>query len=82
MPFDRLLLGPITELSPPKSWTVRGVGGPTTAIAKGTVEPLDDGARSRVAIAFEFEAHGAGSSSFHWSSAPRFVGGYPSTWKS
>jgi carbon monoxide dehydrogenase subunit G len=50
----------ITELSPPKSWTVRGVGGPTTAIATGTIEPLDDGARSRVAIAFEFTAHGAG----------------------
>ena len=50
----------ITELSPPKSWKVRGVGGPTTAIAKGTIEPLDDGARSRVTIAFEFEAHGVG----------------------
>jgi hypothetical protein len=39
---------------------VRGVSGPTTAIAKGTIEPLDDGARSRVTIAFEFEAHGVG----------------------
>ena len=50
----------ITELSPPKSWKVRGVGGPTTAIAKGTIEPLDDGARSRVTIAFGFEAQGVG----------------------
>jgi uncharacterized protein YndB with AHSA1/START domain len=50
----------ITELSPPKSWTVRGVGGPVAAIAKGTIESLDDGTRSRVTIAFEFEAHGIG----------------------
>ena len=48
----------IIELNPPRTWTVRGVGGPLTAIAKGTIEPLDDGKRSRVTIAFEFEAHG------------------------
>ncbi len=48
----------ITELNPPRTWTVRGVGGPLTAIAKGTVEPLDDGKRSRVTIALELEAHG------------------------
>jgi carbon monoxide dehydrogenase subunit G len=50
----------ITELRPPKSWTVRGVGGPVAATAKGTIESLDDGTRSRVTIAFEFEAHGVG----------------------
>jgi carbon monoxide dehydrogenase subunit G len=48
----------ITELNPPRTWTVRGVGGALTAIAKGTVEPLDDGKRSRVTIALELEAHG------------------------
>ncbi|WGR92314.1 SRPBCC family protein [Bradyrhizobium sp. ISRA435] len=48
----------ITELDPPRTWTVRGVGGPLTAIAKGIVEPLDDGERSRVTIALEIEAHG------------------------
>ena len=51
----------ITELDPPKSWTVRGVGGPLTAIAKGTIEPLDDGERSRVMIALEFEGQGIGT---------------------
>jgi len=50
----------ITELNPPRSWTVRGVGGPLVAIAKGTIEPLDDGARSRVTIALDFEARGIG----------------------
>jgi uncharacterized protein YndB with AHSA1/START domain len=50
----------ITELNPPRSWAVRGAGGPLTAIAKGTIEPLDGGERSRVTIAIEFEGHGIG----------------------
>jgi uncharacterized protein YndB with AHSA1/START domain len=52
----------ITELDPPRTWTVRGVGGPLVAIARATIEPLDDGRRSRVTIALEFEAHGIGRS--------------------
>jgi uncharacterized protein YndB with AHSA1/START domain len=51
----------ITELNPPRSWAVRALGGgPLTAIAKGTIEPLGDGERSRVTIALEFEGHGIG----------------------
>jgi uncharacterized protein YndB with AHSA1/START domain len=50
----------ISELSPPRSWAVRGVSGPLTALAKGTIEPLDGGERSRVTIALEFEANGIG----------------------
>lgn len=50
----------ITELDPPKTWAVRGVGGPLTATARGTVEPLDSGARSRVTIALDFEGRGIG----------------------
>jgi hypothetical protein len=50
----------ITELSPPRAWAVRAAGGPLTATAKGMIEPLDDGQRSRVTIALEFEGHGIG----------------------
>jgi uncharacterized protein YndB with AHSA1/START domain len=50
----------ITQLNPPRSWEVRGVGGRLSAIAKGSIEPLDDGERSRVTIAMEFEGHGIG----------------------
>jgi uncharacterized protein YndB with AHSA1/START domain len=51
----------IAELDPPRSWTVQGVGGgPITAIATGTIEPLADGERSRLTIALEFEGHGIG----------------------
>ncbi|HZD00409.1 MAG TPA: SRPBCC family protein [Actinomycetes bacterium] len=52
----------ITEMSPPRSWTVRTTGGPLTTIARGRIEPLDGGERSRVRIALEFEAHGIGKS--------------------
>jgi len=50
----------ITELDPPRTWAVRGVGGPLMAIARGTIEPLDGGNRSRVTIALEFKADGIG----------------------
>jgi hypothetical protein len=50
----------MAELNPPRSWAVRGVGGSLTAIAKGAIEPLDGGKRSRVTIALEFEGHGIG----------------------
>jgi hypothetical protein len=51
----------ITELTPPRAWEVRGVGGiPVIAIAKGTIEPLDGGNRSLVTIALRFEGHGIG----------------------
>jgi carbon monoxide dehydrogenase subunit G len=51
----------VTELDPPRSWTVRGRGGPLTATARGTIEPLAAGERSRVTVALEFEGRGIGS---------------------
>jgi hypothetical protein len=42
------------------TWAVRGIGGSLTAIAEGSIEPLDDGVRSRVTIALDFEGHGIG----------------------
>ena len=50
----------ITKFAPPTSWTVRGVGGPVVAIAHGNIDPVDDGTRSRVTLALEFEGHGIG----------------------
>jgi carbon monoxide dehydrogenase subunit G len=50
----------ITELNPPRTWTVHGAGGPLIAIAKVTIEPLDAGQRSQVTIALDFRAHGIG----------------------
>jgi uncharacterized protein YndB with AHSA1/START domain len=50
----------ITELSPPRRWALRGIDGPIRPVATGTVEPLEDGERSRVTIELDFEGHGIG----------------------
>ena len=50
----------MTSISPPRSWAVRGIDGPVRGVVNGTVEPLDDGARSRVTIELDFEGHGLG----------------------
>jgi uncharacterized protein YndB with AHSA1/START domain len=45
---------------PPRSWSVRGLDGPVRGNVKGTIEPLNDGNRSRVTIELDFEGHGIG----------------------
>jgi len=50
----------VTNISPPQSWAVRGIDAPIRGIVNGTVESLDDGARSRVTIELDFEADGLG----------------------
>jgi uncharacterized protein YndB with AHSA1/START domain len=50
----------ITERTPPRSWSCRGVDGPFRPGAAITVEPLGGGSRSRVTIALDFEGHGIG----------------------
>jgi len=51
----------VAQLNPPRSWGFRGIGGiPVTGIANGTIEPLDNGKRSRVTSALDFEGHGIG----------------------
>jgi uncharacterized protein YndB with AHSA1/START domain len=50
----------LAELNSPRSWAVRGIDGPVRGNVKGTIEPLDDGARSRVTIELDFEGHGIG----------------------
>lgn len=57
---ERTMTMETTALDPPKRWGVRGIDGPVRGIVNGTVEPLDDGARSRVTIELEFEGHGLG----------------------
>ena len=48
----------IAELNPPTHWAVRGLDGPVRGSVKGTIDPLDDGTRSRVTI--ELDLHGEG----------------------
>jgi ribosome-associated toxin RatA of RatAB toxin-antitoxin module len=50
----------VTEFSPPRSYSFRGIDGPVRPIGKGTVEPLDGGTRSRITFELDFEGHGPG----------------------
>jgi uncharacterized protein YndB with AHSA1/START domain len=57
---ERTMTAELAELNRPTSWAVRGIDGPVRGNVKGTVAPLDDGARSRVTIELDFEGHGIG----------------------
>ncbi len=57
---ERTMTSEITEITPPRSWAVRGVDGPVRGMVKGAVEPLEGGERSRVTIELDFEGHGIG----------------------
>lgn len=50
----------ITEYDPPRRWADRGIDGPIRALVGVTVEPLDEGTRSRVTIVLDFAGHGIG----------------------
>lgn len=50
----------LADLTPPTRWVVRGLDGPVRGNVTGRIEPLDDGARSRVTIELELEGHGIG----------------------
>jgi uncharacterized protein YndB with AHSA1/START domain len=58
--MERPMTNEVTELTPPVTWSIRGVDGPIRGNVKGTVEPLEEGKRSRVTIALDFEGHGIG----------------------
>jgi len=57
---ERTMTTEMTEYSPPRGYAFRGIDGPIRPIGKGTVEPLADGARSRVTFELDFEGHGFG----------------------
>jgi len=57
---ERTMTSELTEYDPARSYTFRGIDGPIRAIGKGTVEPLAEGARSRVTFELDFEGHGFG----------------------
>jgi uncharacterized protein YndB with AHSA1/START domain len=50
----------IAELNPPTSWAVRGLDGPVRGNVNGTIEPFEDGARSRVTIELDLQGHRVG----------------------
>ena len=57
---ERTMTLELTEHDPPRAYAFRGVDGPIRAVGSLTVDPLEDGARSRVTIDLDFEGHGLG----------------------
>ncbi len=57
---EREVTTEITEYDPPRRWADRGLDGPVRAIVAVTIEPLADGARSRLTIELDFTGHGIG----------------------
>jgi hypothetical protein len=50
----------ITEFDPPRRTSFKVMDGPIRPVGKVEVEPLDEGARSRVTLELDFEGHGIG----------------------
>jgi uncharacterized membrane protein len=57
---DRSMTYEITEHDPPRQSSFRVLDGPVRGVGTVTVEPLDDGSRSRVTITIDFHGHGLG----------------------
>ena len=58
--MERPMTAQIAELTPPRTWKIRGTDGPIRGNVDGTVEPLGDGDRSRVTIALNLKGYGIG----------------------
>jgi uncharacterized protein YndB with AHSA1/START domain len=56
---ERPVTSEITHIDTPTTWGVRGVDGPIRAIVNVTVDPLENGRRSRVTIELDFDGHGS-----------------------
>jgi hypothetical protein len=50
----------IAELDPPRTFAVRSLDGPVRGENRGTIEPLDDGRRSRLSYELDLRGHGIG----------------------
>jgi len=57
---ERPITAEVTHVDPPRTWGVRGIDGPIRSEVNVTVDPLDDGRRSRVTIELDFTGHGIG----------------------
>jgi uncharacterized protein YndB with AHSA1/START domain len=57
---ERAMTQRIVRSDPPRAWAARGVDGPLRPHATVSVEPIDEGAGSRVTFTLDFDGHGAG----------------------
>ena len=59
-PTERTMEQEVVEVDPPFRWRVKGVAGPIRPSASVTIEPIDDGAGSRVRFELGFDGQGIG----------------------
>ena len=57
---ERTLLYEITQITPPRTWAIRGIAGPIRENVTITVDPVNDGQDSHVTIRLDFHGHGIG----------------------
>ena len=57
---ERAMTQQITRNDPPLVWAAEGIDGPIRPRATITIEPVNDGARSRATFTLDFEGHGLG----------------------
>lgn len=57
---ERTMTQRVVRNDPPRNWAAQGIDGPLRPHATVTVEPIGDGARSRVTFTLDFEGHGLG----------------------
>lgn len=57
---ERTITSEITEISPPRTWAIRGIDGPDRTAVKVTVEPRQDSQRSHATISLDLTGHGYG----------------------
>ena len=57
---NRTSTSEITQLSPPRTWAIRGIDGSIRANVTVTVDPRQDGTQAHVAIHLDFLGHGMG----------------------
>jgi hypothetical protein len=69
----------VIEFNPPWQFTHRGVSGPLAGVARGTIEPLNGGRRSRLTIALEIGARGLGKLLVPFCPPPRTEGSAETT---
>jgi uncharacterized protein YndB with AHSA1/START domain len=57
---EREITSEITEVTPPRTWAVRGIDGPIRSVVNVTVKSLNGRESSQVTISLDFEGHGIG----------------------
>ena len=59
-PREQTMTMEMTAYDAPRGWSMKGIDGPVRALVDTRIEPLADGARSRVTIELDFVGHGIG----------------------